>query len=122
MLRRTVSVLMLAPALWAQDAALPAPLTKEEIAATVATESISLPMPGELFAALNKLGRIDWSALVRKSPSGAFTSRQQIAMNLGALVADGYLAVEAQDKQQVKNVARDIRAIAKGIGVGDELV
>src|SRR5204863_7638824 len=31
-------------------------------------------------------------------------------------------AVEAQDKQQVKNVAKDIRALAKGIGVEDELV
>lgn len=128
MLRRTFLVLTLSPALWlgsalwAQEAAPPAPLTKEEVAAAVADENISLPMPGELFSALGKHGRIDWSALLRKTPSGTFTNRQQIALNLGALVADGYLAVEAQDKQQVKNVAKDIRALAKGIGVEDELV
>lgn len=122
MLRRAFFVLMLGSALYAQEPASPVPLTKEDIAAAAADESISLPMPGELFSALGKKGRIDWSALLRKSPSGTFTSRQQIALNLGALVADGYVAVEAQDKQQVKNVAKDIKSLAKGIGVEDELV
>jgi hypothetical protein len=125
MLRRTLIVLALSSTLCAQDdspKAAAAPLTKEEIAAAVADENFSLPMPGELFAALGKQGRIDWTALLRKAPSESFTNRQQIALNLGALVADGYLAVEAEDKQHVKNVARDIRALARKIGVEDELV
>ena len=122
MLRRIVFVLTLSSALWAQEAAPPAALSKEELGTAVADERISLPIPGELFAALDKQGRIDWGALLRKTPSGTFTSRQQIALNLGALVADGYLAVEAQDKQQVKNIAKDIRALAKGIGVSEGLV
>jgi hypothetical protein len=130
MLRRTLCLLTLSAPLWlssplrAQDDPPPPsnPLTKEEIAAVAGDENISLPMPGELFAALGKQGRIDWSALLRKSPSGNFTNRPQIAMNLGALVADGFLAVEAQDKQHVKNISRDIKTLAKGIGVEDELV
>jgi hypothetical protein len=122
MLRRTLFVLMLSSALWAQEAAPPAALSAEEIASAVADEKISLPMPGELFAALGKQGTIDWSALVRKAPTGTFTSRQQIALNLGALVADGYLAVEAQDKQQVKNISKDIRSLARAIGVEEGLV
>jgi hypothetical protein len=105
---------------WAQDA--PAPLTKDEIAAGVSGEIISLPMPGELFAALGKHGKPDWSAMLRKAPNDSFTSRQQIALNLGALVADGYLAVEAQDKQQVKNVAADIGKLAKGVNVSQRIV
>jgi hypothetical protein len=131
MLRRIVWLLTLGfglvgQAAWAQETAPPAPapppLTKEEIASAVSDEGISLPMPGELFAALGKQGRIDWTAFLRKAPSGTFTSRQQIALNIGALIADGYLAVEAQDKQHVKNVAKDIRTLAKGIGVEEELV
>lgn len=122
MLRRAFLVLTLCSSLWAEDAPLAAPLTKEEIALVAPDETLSLPMPGELFAALSKQGRIDWSTLTRKTPSGTFTSRQQIALNLGALVADGFLAVEAQDKQHVKNVAKDIRNLAKGIGVDEELV
>src|SRR5688500_768384 len=123
MLRCTVLALTLSSALLAQEAAPPPiPLTKEEIGSVFADEKISLPVPGELFAALGKQGRIDWGALLRKTPSGTFTSRQQIALNLGTLVADGYLAVEAQDKQQVKNIAKDIRALAKAIGVEDGLL
>jgi hypothetical protein len=129
MLRRTICLLSVSVSLWpspplcAQDAPPPpAPLTKEELATVAGDATISMPMPGELFAALGKQGRIDWSTLLRRSPSGNFTSRQQIALNLGALVADGFLAVEAQDKQHVKNISRDIKTLAKGIGVEDELV
>ncbi len=122
MLRRSLLIALLAggTALRADDA--PAPLTKEEIASVASGEVISMPMPGELFAALGKAGRPDWSAMLRKSPAGAFTSRQQIALNLGALIADGYLAVEAQDAQQVKNVSKDIKSLAKGLGVEQDLI
>jgi hypothetical protein len=43
-------------------------------------------------------------------------------MNLGGLIADGYLAVEAMDGQQVKNVARDVKTLANALGVGQELL
>lgn len=122
MLRRSLLLALLASgtALRADDA--PAPLTKEEIASVAGGEVISMPMPGELFAALGKAGKPDWSAMLRKSPAAAFTNRQQIALNLGALIADGYLAVEAQEAQQVKNVSKDIKAMAKGLGVEQDLI
>lgn len=124
MLRRAFFVLTLSSALWAQEPpASPVPsLSKEELSAAAGDEYLSMPMPEELFAALGKKGRIDWSVFIRNAPTATFTNRQQIALNLGALVADGYLAVEAQDKQQVKNIAKDIRTLAKGLGVEEELV
>ena len=36
-----------------------------------------------------------------------------MALNLGGLIADGYIAVEAEDAQQVKNIGADIMALAK---------
>ncbi len=105
---------------WAQDAR--APLSKEEITSASIGESISMPMPSELFAALGKKGKPDWSSLLRKPPTASFVNRPQIALNLGALIADGYLAVEAQDAQQVRTVAREISALAKGLGVQEQLV
>src|SRR5262245_2362844 len=104
----------------AQDG--PATLTKAEIATAVNGERISMPMPSELFAALGKQGKPDWSKLARKSPPGNFSSRQQIALNLGGLVADGYLAVEAKDAAQIRTIARDIRMLAKGLNVEENLV
>ncbi len=99
-----------------------ATLSPEERAGAATDASISLPMPGELFAALAKHARPDWAAMLRKTPASLFTSRQQLALNLGGLIADGYLAVEAQDAQQVKNAARDIKALAKGLGVEQDLI
>ena len=103
----------------AQDA--PA-LSKEQLADSAKDQVISMPMPGELFAALNKFAKPDWTAFARRPIPTNFTSRQQIAMNLGGLIADGYLAVEAMDGQQVKNVARDVRTLANALGVGQDLL
>jgi hypothetical protein len=114
--------LLLAPVLVAQDAPAPEPLTKEQIAAALTDDNMALPMPGELFAALGKNGKLDWQLLLRRTPGVEFGDRQQVALNLGALVADGYLAIEAQEKQQVKNISREILALAKKINVGQDLI
>ena len=103
----------------AQDA--PA-LSKEQLADSAQDQVISMPMPGELFAALGKFAKPDWTAFARKPIPTNFTSRHQIAMNLGGLIADGYLAVEAMDGQQVKNIARDVRTLANALGVGQDLL
>lgn len=99
-----------------------APLTKEEIANAARTDALSVPTPGELLAALNKLGKLDWSARFRPPIATSFTSRPQMALNLGGLIADGYIAVEAQDAQQVKNIGKDIVALAKPLGVQQNII
>jgi hypothetical protein len=98
-----------------------APLTPEEMRNAAVSENLSLPNPAELFAAFNKLGKPDWSSMVRKPPSATYTNRSQLALNLGALIADGYLAVETQEKQQVKNISREIRNLAKGLGLEQDV-
>jgi hypothetical protein len=107
----------------AQDAAAPATrLTAEDIRTAAFSDSFSIPSPGELFAAFNKTGKPDWSAMIRKSPSITFTNRPQLALNLGALIADGFLAVEAQEKQEIKNISHEIKGLAKGLGLGQDVV
>lgn len=83
---------------------------------------VSVPTPGEFFAAINKAASIDWAAFRRESPPANITDRSRIALNIGGLVADGYIAVEEQDAQQVKNVGRDIIALAKALGVSDQVI
>ena len=43
-------------------------------------------------------------------------------MNLGGLIADGFIAVEAQDSQQVKNIGMDIVKMAKALGVSENIL
>jgi hypothetical protein len=51
-----------------------------------------------------------------------YSTRPRTALNLGALVTDGYVAVEAQDGQQVKNTGKDIIALAGALGVGEDVL
>jgi len=85
-------------------------------------EWISMPTPGELFTALRKQAQPVWSVYFREPIPTSYTNRVQLALALGTLVADGFVAVEAMDSQQVKNIGKDILALAKGLGVSDELV
>ena len=73
-------------------------------------------------ASLNKLGKIDWSSKFRIPIGTSYTSRPQMALNLGGLIADGYIAIEAQDSQQVKNIGRDVLTLAKALGVSKDVL
>src|SRR6184192_2356358 len=97
-------------------------LSAEQLAKAARTDSFSIPTPGELFAALGKSGKINWSAQYRAPTPVTYANRAQIALNLGGLIADGFIAVEAKDGQQVKNIGSDIIKLAKALGVSQNLL
>jgi hypothetical protein len=97
-------------------------LTQAEMAQAAQIEAVTIPSPGELFAAINKLGKPNWQSYYRQPIPTTYASRPQIALNIGGLIADGYIAIEAEDSQQVKNVGRDIVALAKALGVSENLI
>jgi hypothetical protein len=99
-----------------------ATISASDIAGAGATDSMSVPLPGELLAALSKQCKPNWAGEFRPPINTALTSRAQISLNLGALIADGYVAVEAQDSQQVKNIGRDILALGKALGISNEVI
>jgi hypothetical protein len=100
--------------LWAGES-----LSLKERAGARTELTLSLPSPGEFFAALEKTGSPNWLLAGRASLDLSSSSRPQLALNLGAGVADGYLAVEQQNSQEVKNIGRDILAIAKKLNVSE---
>jgi hypothetical protein len=97
-------------------------LSSDQMAKAARTDSISVPTPGELFAALGKTGKINWSAQYRGPIPMTYSNRAQIALNLGGLIADGFIAVEAKDGQQVKNIGSDIIKLGKALGVSEQLL
>ena len=98
------------------------PLSSEQIREAEFLEGLSIPNPGEIFAAFGKLGKPDWTVHFRRQPPAPSTTRALIALNLGVRIADGFLAAEAQDRQQVKNVSREIRLLAKSLGLEQEFL
>src|SRR5438132_8974339 len=94
----------------------------EQLTKAVKIDSLTIPTPGELFAALEKPGKPDWAGQYRTPIPVTYRNRAQIALNLGGLVADGCIAVEAQDSQQVKNIGTDIIKLAKALGVSENVL
>src|SRR5881296_111210 len=97
-------------------------LSSDQLSKAARSDSISIPTPGELFAALGKSGKTNWAGQYRGPMPMTYRNRAQIALNLGGLIADGFIAVEAKDSQQVKNIGSDIIKLAKALGVSERLL
>src|SRR5213595_2518746 len=97
-------------------------LPADQLSKAARSDSISIPTPGELFAALGKSGKTNWAGQYRGPIPATYRNRAQIALNLGGLIADGFIAVEAKDGQQVKNIGSDIIKLAKALGVSEKLL
>src|SRR5260370_21167436 len=91
----------------------PARLPADQMAKAVRSDSISIPTPGELFAALEKPGKPNWVGQMRGPIATSYKNRAQIALNLGSLIADRFSAVEARERQQIKNIGTDIIKLSK---------
>ena len=100
----------------------PAALSPDQISKAIKIDSLTIPTPGELFAAFEKPGKPDWTGQYRTPIPMTYRNRAQIALNLGGLIADGFIAVEAQDSQQVKNIGADIIKLAKALGVNENVL
>src|SRR5437868_581361 len=100
----------------------PARLPPDQMAKAIRLDAISIPTPGELFAALEKPGKPNWVGQMRGPIGTTYNNRAQIALNLGSLIADGFIAVEAKDSQQVKNIGTDIIKLAKALGVSENVL
>jgi hypothetical protein len=84
-------------------------------------EDVVVPLPNEIFGALNKLGAVNWKEHVRSDKGPNFTERPRIALLLGAVIADGFIAVQAEDAPTVKEIGQRVLTLAKGIGVGNSI-
>src|SRR3954471_7425940 len=84
-------------------------------------QDVVVPLPNEIFGALNKLGGVNWKEYVRSGKGNNFTERPRIALLLGTVIADGFIAVQAEDAPTVKDIGQRVLGLAKGIGVGNSI-
>ncbi|MBV9618004.1 MAG: hypothetical protein JO201_02225, partial [Verrucomicrobia bacterium] len=68
----------------------PGRLPADQMAKAIKLDAISIPTPGELFAALEKPGKPNWVGQMRGPVGTSYKDRAQIALNLGGLIADGF--------------------------------
>ncbi len=86
-------------------------------------DNVVVPVPSEVFAVLDRLGNPNWRAeLGPKSTYPATTDRAQVALLLGTVIADGFVAVEAEDSERVKEIGRNVLTLAEAINVRKSVV
>ena len=64
--------------------------------ATVVDEVV-VPVPSEVFSVLDKLGAPNWHEVLRPVKTEQLGQRAQVALLLGVTIAEGFIAVEAQE-------------------------
>lgn len=84
-------------------------------------EDVVVPLPNEVFGALNKLGGVNWREYLRDDKGANFTERPRIALLLGAVIADGFIAVQAEDAPTVKDIGQRVLTLSKAIGVSSSI-
>lgn len=87
-------------------------------------DEVLVPVPREVFASLDKFANSNWVRVQRRGlakwkPHG---DQAQIALLLGAVIAEGFIAVEAKDKDQVKNIGSAVLKLASAIGVKESVL
>src|SRR5216683_4853838 len=103
----------------AQGARTPQHIDIKQLSKTVG--DVVVPLPNEIFGALNKLGAVNWKEHVRSDKGPNFTERPRIALLLGTVIADGFIAVQAEDAETVKEIGQRVLSLAKGVGVGNSI-
>jgi hypothetical protein len=104
----------------AQAAQAPQHIDVSKLRTTV--ENVVVPRPDEVFSALNKLRSVNWKEYVRSGKGGNFTERPRIALLLGTVIADGFIAVQAEDAPAVKEIGQRVLNLSKGIGAGNSII
>src|SRR5436309_10506471 len=105
--------------LCAHGAQAPQHIDIKQLSKTV--EDVVVPLPNEIFGALHKLGAVNWKEHVRSDKGTNFTEWPRIPLLLGTVIADGFIAVQAEDAPTVKEIGQRVMTLAKGIGVGNSI-
>ncbi len=89
----------------------------EKKGAAQVIEDVIVPVPSEIFSVLDKQGRPAWSEVLRpmKQPVRPQGGPEQIALTLGSVVAEGFVAVEAENAVEVKNIGRSVLSLSAAI-------
>ncbi len=80
-------------------------------------EDVVVPVPSEIFIVLDKLGTPNWRGELPASLGDSTGNRAQVALLLGTVIADGFIAVQAQDTVKVKDIGQKVLQLADAINV-----
>ncbi len=85
-------------------------------------DDVVVPVASEVFSVLDKLGEPDWAGQLRKLEAPRTTDRTRLALLLGSVVAEGFIAVQAQDREKVEDIGREVLRLADSLAIRDAVI
>jgi hypothetical protein len=80
-------------------------------------DDVVVPVPSEIFLVLDKLGSPNWKEELETGTAANTGNRAQVALLLGTVIADGFIAVQAKDPVKVKEIGQEVLSLADAINV-----
>jgi hypothetical protein len=87
----------------------------------LAVNEFTAPSISKLFDTLQFLMPLPIAEVARKMPARMSQDRADLAIELGFLIADGFLVVQAEQLDQVEELAKDLTRYGKALGAGDRV-
>ncbi len=84
-------------------------------------DDVIIPIPQEVFTSLDKLGQQNWRGQIRNQEIVLDTSRSRSAILFGLVIAEGFIAVQAEDREEVKRIGREVLKVSGALGVKDDV-
>lgn len=105
------------PAMFRDDAMLDDSHSNQELGINVYTA----PSISKIFAQLDDLPPIPEEYVLRRRPEKLSTDAGSLAMEMGFLLADGFIAVRSGHMNDIKPIALDLTRYGKAMGVGEKM-
>lgn len=82
-------------------------------------QGVAMPVPKEIFHSLDQFRNANWRAVQRPEIARwkSHGDQAQIATLLGVVMAEGFIAMEAQDSTEIRNIGNRVLTLARGLGV-----
>lgn len=83
-------------------------------------DKVVVPIPAEIFAVLDKLGEPEWSngiSILEEQPKT--TDRAILALTFGSLIGEGFIAVQAKDKEKIKTIGHRVLNLSESLGLAN---
>ncbi len=93
----------------------------EHVREELGVNEFTAPSIAKLFDTLQFLMPLPIAEVERKMPPRMPTDRADLAIELGFLIADGFLIVQAEQLDQVQDLANDLTRYGKALGAGDRV-
>jgi hypothetical protein len=87
-------------------------------------DGVLVPVPSEIFGTLDRFHDANWQSALRPDvaalqPTG---NAAQIALSLGVVIGEGFIAVAAEDRTEVQNLGKAALKLARALGVEKTLL